>query len=331
MSATEKVTEKAAEPAEKAAVPAEKAAEPEVPAEEEEDQTNLIVNYLPQYVSEEKLKEMFGKFGELEHVKLMLDKQTQTSMGYGFVKYVKPEAAAAAINAMNGFQMDTKKLRVSYSHPRSEANVYIGNLKPSVTKEQLEELFKRFGTVVECKILMDHESGQSKGCGFVKFENVNHAKDAINGLSGMNLPELCLRPLTVKFARKHEKTHHTHYGGGMQHQPAPRFRGGAGASAAAAAPRSSAPVEYSGFCLFVYNLPPETNNDTLRTLFHRFGNITSANVMVDYSGSCRGFGFVNFEKKEEADKAISEMNGFIMKNRSLVVSYKSDKTDKQRR
>jgi len=311
MSATEKVTEKAAEPAEKVE-------EPEI--EEEEDQTNLIVNYLPQYVSEDKLKEMFSKFGELEHVKLMLDKQTQTSMGYGFVKYVKPEAAAAAINAMNGFQMDTKKLRVSYSHPRSEANVYIGNLKPTVTKEQLEELFKRFGSVIECKILMDHETGQSKGCGFVKFEDVNKAKDAINGLSGMNLPDLCLRPLTVKFARKHEKTHHAHYGGGMQHQSAPRFRAGG------SAPRSSAaPVEFSGFCLFVYNLPPETNNDNLRSLFHRFGTITSANVMVDYSGSCRGFGFVNFEKKEEADKAISEMNGYVMKNRQLVVSYKSDK------
>jgi len=325
MSADSVEAKKATEAAEKVTVPAEKATAAEPEMEEEEDQTNLIVNYLPQYVNEEKLKEMFSKFGELEHVKLMLDKQTQTSMGYGFVKYVKPESAAAAINAMNGYQMDTKKLRVSYSHPRSEANVYIGNLKPSVTKEQLEDLFKRFGTVIECKILVDHETGQSKGCGFVKFENVSHAKDAINGLSGMNLPELCLRPLTVKFARKHEKPHHNHFGGGMQHQPA-RFRAAGAAAPAAGAPAPRpAPVEYSGFCLFVYNLPPETNNDTLRSLFSRFGTLTSANVMVDYSGSCRGFGFVNFEKKEEADKAISEMNGYVMKNRSLVVSYKSDK------
>jgi len=329
MSATDKVevdaTKKAAEAVDKTAE-----AEADVPigTEEEEDQTNLIVNYLPQYVSEEKLKEMFSKFGELEHVKLMLDKVTQASMGYGFVKYVKPEAAAAAINALNGYQMDAKKLRVSYSHPRSEANVYVGNLKPTITKEQLEDLFKHFGPIIECKILVDHETGQSKGCGFVKFENVNNAKDAINGLSGMNLPEVCLRPLTVKFARKHEKPHHNHYGGSMQRQGASRFRGsGSGGSSSSGASRNApaAPVEYSGYCLFVYNLPADATNDSLRSLFTRFGTITSAIVMLDFNGLCRGFGFVNFEKKEDAENAIKQMNGFVVKNRALSVSFKSDK------
>jgi len=319
MSATDKVevdaSKKAAEP--------EKVTEEEGAAEavdEEEEQTNLIVNYLPQYVSEDKLREMFAKFGELEHVKLMLDKVTQSSMGYGFVKYAKPECAAAAINALNGFQMDSKKLRVGYSHPRSEANVYVGNLKPSVSKEQLEGLFRVFGPIVECKILIDHETSQSKGCGFVKFENVNHAKDAINGLNGMNIPEYSVRPLTVKFARKQEKNHRNRYpAGGYRNKPFNRPQH------ASSEPHESAPVEYSGYCLFVYNLPPDANNDTLKSLFSRFGNITSANIMFDANHCCRGYGFVNFEKKEEAEHAIKEMNGFIIKNRALSVSFKSDK------
>jgi len=312
MSATDKVevdaSKKAAEP--------EKVTEEEGAAEavdEEEEQTNLIVNYLPQYVSEDKLREMFAKFGELEHVKLMLDKVTHASMGYGFVKYTKPEAAAAAIDAMNGHQMDQKKLRVSYSHPRTEANVYVGNLKPSVTKEQLEELFRRYGPVVECKILVDHETGVSKGCGFVKFENVNHAKDAIAGYSGASLPDYCQRPLTVKFARKHEKPHHNHYA--MQHQPQ-RYH---------ANPRPSQPTEYTGYCLFIYDLPASTTNDDIRTIFSRFGPITSANAKLDYNGNCRGFGFVNFANKEDAEKAVLEMNGHVYKNRPLKVSFKEDK------
>lgn len=287
--------------------------------EEEEEQTNLIVNYLPQHVSEEKLRQLFEPFGELVHVKLMLDKVTQSSMGYGFVKFAKPESAAKAIEAMNGRQMDQKKLRVGYSHPRTEANVYVGNLKPSVTKEQLEELFKRYGPIIECKILVDHETGASKGCGFVKFENVNHAKDAIAGSSGAELPDYSLRPLTVKFARKHDKAHHGHYGGGMQRQPAPRFR-----PAPSGASRTT-PSEFTGYCLFVYNLPPETTNDSLRGLFQRFGTITSANAMLDYNGSCRGFGFVNFSTLEEAQEAIKAMNGYVVKNRSLKVSFKNEK------
>jgi len=321
---TDTEAKKTTETPEKAAEVVEKTEEEvAAAADDEEEQTNLIVNYLPQYVTEAKLKDMFSQFGELEHVKLMLDRNTQSSMGYGFVKYVKAESAAAAIKAMNGYQMDAKKLRVGYSHPRSEANVYVGNLKPTTTKEELEKLFGRFGPIIECKILVDHETGQSKGCGFVKFENVSNAKDAINGLSGMELSEIGLRPLTVKFARKHEKPHHAHYGGGMQRQGgAPRFR--AGGAGAGGAPRH-APVDYTGFCLFVYNLPRDTNDAALRSLFNRFGNITSANVMLDYSGACRGFGFVNFEKKEDAQKAINEMNGFIHKNNKLVVSFKSDK------
>jgi len=289
--------------------------------EEEEEQTNLIVNYLPQHVSEDRLRELFAPFGELVHVKLMLDKVTQSSMGYGFVKFAKPESAAAAITAMNGRQMDQKKLRVGYSHPRTEANVYVGNLKPSVTKEQLEELFKRYGPIIECKILVDRDTGVSKGCGFVKFENVNHAKDAIAGSSGAELPDISLRPLTVKFARKHEKPHHGHFSGGMQRQQPTRYRPAPSTGAGGRTPAG----EFTGYCLFVYNLPPETTNDYLRTLFQRFGTITSANAMLDYNGSCRGFGFVNFATIEEAEKAIKEMNGFVVKNRSLKVSFKNEK------
>jgi len=319
---TAETAEKATETVEKTTV-AEEVEDDEAAVDDEDEQTNLIVNYLPQQVTEEKLREMFAKYGELEHVKLMLDKMTQTSMGYGFVKYVKAESAAAAIEALNGQAMDQKKLRVSYSHPRSEANVYVGNLKPSVTKEDLEKLFKRFGAIVECKILVDHDTGVSKGCGFVKFENVANARDAINGLSGMSEDAYCLRPLTVKFARKHEKTHHNHFGS-MQRQSAPRFR-----PTGVAQPRH-APVEYSGYCLFVYNLPRDTTDAALRSLFSSFGSITSANVMVDYNGLCKGFGFVNFEKKEDAQKAVKEMNGRIVKNNSLSVSFKTDKTDKRR-
>jgi len=308
---TEEVKPTATEPA--AAAAAAPAAADEI-ADEEEDQTNLIINYLPQHVTETKLREMFAKFGELVHVKLMLDRMSQQSMGYGFVKYAKPEAAAAAIAAMNGYQMDQKKLRVGYSHPRTEANVYVGNLKPSVTKEQLEELFRRYGPIVECKILVDHDSGVSKGCGFVKFENASNAKDAINGSSGAELPDISARPLTVKFARKHDKAHHAHFG--MQRQPVPRYH---------SVPHPTAPTEYTGFCLFIYNLPADTTNDSLKSMFSKFGTITSANAILDFNGSCRGYGFVNFSTKEEADKAIREMNGLVVKNRPLKVSYKNEK------
>ena len=63
---------------------------------------NLIVNYLPPGFTENQLKELFCEYGDLESVKLMKDKITKVSLGYGFIKFVKEEQALKALEALNG-------------------------------------------------------------------------------------------------------------------------------------------------------------------------------------------------------------------------------------
>jgi RNA recognition motif-containing protein len=73
--------------------------------------------------------------------------------------------------------------------------------------------------------------------------------------------------------------------------------------------------------LFVGNLPFSTTSEDLNTLFAQAGAIRSATVMMDrVTGRSRGFGFVEMSSDEEAEKAISQFNGYDLRGRSLNVN-----------
>ncbi|KAK0098350.1 hypothetical protein PV326_009261 [Microctonus aethiopoides] len=109
---------------------------------QEESKTNLIVNYLPQTMTQEEIRSLFSSIGEVESCKLIRDKVTDStaalslagdslspgqfsfdsiqaqceiesvlsgqSLGYGFVNYHRPEDAEKAINTLNGLIRETK-------------------------------------------------------------------------------------------------------------------------------------------------------------------------------------------------------------------------------
>ena len=76
--------------------------------------------------------------------------------------------------------------------------LYVGNLPHSVTDEELNELFQQFGTVVSAQVIIDRDTGRSKGFGFVEMNSQEEADAAI---AGMNEQEHGGRPLTVNEAR----------------------------------------------------------------------------------------------------------------------------------
>lgn len=66
------------------------------------DKTKLIVNYIPQFATEDELAAVFSQIGQLENIRIMRDYKTGYSYGFGFVKYMKEEDAACAIETLNG-------------------------------------------------------------------------------------------------------------------------------------------------------------------------------------------------------------------------------------
>jgi RNA recognition motif-containing protein len=89
--------------------------------------------------------------------------------------------------------------------------LYVGNLAYSVRDESLQSAFSQFGTVTSAKVMMDRETGRSKGFGFVEMGSDAEAQAAINGMNGQALEG---RPLVVNEARPREERPGGFGGGG---------------------------------------------------------------------------------------------------------------------
>jgi len=184
--------------------------------DEGDRKTNLIVNYLPQTMTQEEIRSLFSSIGEVESCKLIRDKVTEIagqSLGYGFVNYHRQEDASKAIQTLNGLRLQNKTIKVSYARPSSEAikgaNLYVSGLPKHMAQPDLERLFSSCGNIITSRILCDNITGGSKGegsvpglskgVGFIRFDQRIEAERAIQKLNG-TIPEGATEPITVKFA-----------------------------------------------------------------------------------------------------------------------------------
>jgi cold-inducible RNA-binding protein len=81
--------------------------------------------------------------------------------------------------------------------------------------------------------------------------------------------------------------------------------------------------------IYIGNLSHEANEDSLREAFEAFGQVESVNIIKDrFSGESRGFGFVEMPSKQEAEKAIEEMNGKDLMGRAVNVNEARPRTNR---
>ncbi|XP_054663800.1 ELAV-like protein 3 isoform X1 [Grus americana] len=176
---------------------------PPGPPMADDSKTNLIVNYLPQSMSQEELRSLFGSLGDIESCKLVRDKVTGQSLGYGFVNYVEAGDADKAISTLNGLKLQTKTIKVSYARPSSasirDANLYVSGLPKAMGQKEMEQLFSQYGRIITSRILVDQVTGVSRGVGFIRFDKRVEAEEAVRGLHGQK-PLGAAEPITVKFA-----------------------------------------------------------------------------------------------------------------------------------
>nr|XP_031839180.1 ELAV-like protein 2 isoform X5 [Nomia melanderi] len=329
-------------------------------APQEESKTNLIVNYLPQSMTQDEIRSLFSSIGEVESCKLIRDKLTGQSLGYGFVNYHRPEDAEKAINTLNGLRLQNKTIKVSYARPSSEAikgaNLYVSGLPKNMTQQELENMFSSYGRIITSRILCDNITGLSKGVGFIRFDQRIEAEKAIQELNG-TVPKGSSDPITVKFANNPSNNNKaippltaylapqaTRRFGGPIHHPTGRFSTGKAMLAINKGLQRYSPlagdllansmlqgnaVNGSGWCIFVYNLAPESEENVLWQLFGPFGAVQSVKVIRDLqTNKCKGFGFVTMTNYDEAVVAIQSLNGYTLGNRVLQVSFKTNKSNK---
>ncbi len=245
------------------------------------------------------------------------------------------------------------------------ANLYIAYLPKDFTQIELEAHFRPFGNIITSKILVDNATGLSRGVGFVRYDKHSEAESAISALNG-KLLQGCTQPILVKFAnqaktpsapspvattaaingiasltRRGNPFGSSGAGGPMRHSLAPNIRFNpvsvptgipmaaalaSLASAGAAHPVVTPPL--GAYCVFVYNLPENTEDKLLYQLFSPFGAITSVKVIKDNgTNKCKRYGFVNMTNYEDACNAIMALNGFEVEGRTLQVSFKAQKNE----
>lgn len=80
--------------------------------------------------------------------------------------------------------------------------------------------------------------------------------------------------------------------------------------------------------IYVGNLPYEVTELELQQEFSSFGEVTSVNIITDrYNGRSKGFGFVEMPSSSEAQAAIDNLNGKVLKDRTLVVNVSRPRSD----
>ncbi|GAB1291094.1 Polyadenylate-binding protein [Apodemus speciosus] len=262
---------------------------------------SLYVGDLHSEVTEAMLYEKFSSAGPVRFIRVCRDMITYRSLGYAYVNFQQSADAERALDTMNYDEIKGKPMRIMWSERDSSlrksgvGNVFIKNLDKSIDNRALCDTFSAFGNILSCKVVCD-ENG-SKGYAFVHFDTQEAADKAIETLNGKLLNDR--KVFVGRFKSRQERE----------------------------AELGAKAKEFTN--IYIKNFGEEVDDGNLKELFSQFGKTLSVKVMRDSSGKSKGFGFVSYEKPEDATKAVEEMNGKEMSGKALFVSRAQKKVERQ--
>lgn len=124
--------------------------------------------------TDESLRKYFTQFGKVDACTIMRD-STGRSRCFAFLTFDDPASVNAVMvreHFLDGKIIDPKRAIPRQEHQRA-TKLFIGGLAGSVTSESMREFFSQFGKVVDSTVMLDRETGRSKGFGFVSFEDTD--------------------------------------------------------------------------------------------------------------------------------------------------------------
>lgn len=177
-------------------------------------------------------------------------------------------------------------------------SLYVGELDTSVTEAMLFEIFNRIGPVASIRVCRDVITRRSLGYAYVNFTSASDGKDtnvtcfypvfiihahaytAERAIKELNYSLIQGRPCRIMFSQRDPTLRKT----------------GAGN-------------------IFVKNLDPSIDNKGLHGVFEQFGKVLSCKISLDEQGRSMGYGFVQFDSSEAANRAIENINGMLLNGR----------------
>jgi polyadenylate-binding protein len=261
---------------------------------------SLYVGDLHPDVTEALLFEIFNSVGPVASIRVCRDVVTRRSLGYAYVNFHNVLDAERALDTLNYTAIKGVPCRIMWSHrdptlrKSGAGNIFVKNLDKIVDNKALYDTFSIFGNILSCKVATD-ETGQSRGYGFVHYESEESAKNAIAKVNGMLIGQK--KVYVGPFVRKQDR---------------------------------SVPGDNVRFTnVFVKNIPEDTDDDGLKTMMGKYGEVQSAVVMKDENNKPRGFGFANFSEPESAKAAVEDLNGKEMNGKTVFCGRAQKKAERE--
>uniref|UniRef100_A0A8C7TPW9 Nucleolysin TIAR n=1 Tax=Oncorhynchus mykiss TaxID=8022 RepID=A0A8C7TPW9_ONCMY len=165
---------------------------------------------------------------------------------------------------------------------------YVGNLSRDVTEPLILQVFTQIGPCKSCKMIFD-TAGNDPYC-FVEFYEHRHAAASLSAMNGRKImgKEVKVNWATTPSSQKKDTSNHFH--------------------------------------VFVGDLSPEITTDDVKAAFGPFGRISDARVVKDIAtGKSKGYGFVSFFNKWDAENAIQQMGGQWLGGRQIRTNWATRK------
>ncbi|KAK8691166.1 hypothetical protein V6N13_074685 [Hibiscus sabdariffa] len=155
----------------------------------ETDLGKLFIGGISWDTDEERLKEYFGKYGEVVEAMIMRDRVTGRARGFGFVVFVDPAVAKRVI--MDKHMIDGRMVEAKKAVPRDDQlilnrnmagvtvptdlgrtkKIFVGGLASTVTEVDFKNYFDQFGKITDAVVMYDHNTQRPRGFGFITYDS----------------------------------------------------------------------------------------------------------------------------------------------------------------
>jgi len=264
---------------------------------------SLYIGNLAEKVSEPLLYDIFSTVGPVESCKLIKDKMSGESAGYGFIDYYDHRTAALALQSFNGRLIYGVDMKVNWAFANQKEDtsthhhIFVGDIGPEVDDKSLFTAFQPFGSLSDARVMIDPATGRSRGFGFVAFKK---KEDAQKALMEMNGNRIGTRVIRCNWANQK---------GPEMEISAPPIP-----TAGPDLPTVLAQTPITITTVYVGNVTTDIPEHVLRSAFAEYGQLEEMKVQP-------GFAFVRYKNHEQAGKAIVGISGRAVGGRILKCSW----------
>ncbi|XP_038702806.1 polyadenylate-binding protein RBP47-like isoform X1 [Tripterygium wilfordii] len=278
----------------------------------------IWVGDLHHWMDESYLHNCFASTGEITSIKLIRNKQTGLSEGYGFVEFFTYATAEKVLQSYTSILMPNTEqpFRLNWAtfstgEKRSDngpdLSIFVGDLASDVTDSLLHETFaSKYPSVKAAKIVIDSNTGRSKGYGFVRFGDDSERTQAMTEMNGVYCSS---RPMRIGAATPRKSS---------------GYQQGGYASNGGSAQGTQSDGDSTNTTIFVGGLDPSVTDEDLKRPFSEYGEIISVKIPVR-----KGCGFVQFASRNNAEEALQKLNGTVIGRQTVRLSWGRNPAHKQ--